>query len=115
MEELERVKEEIKSTNMVLRATLIILIFALGVTYAGQVKDDFDISLGNKTKCTSPIRVDEVDLYGLYKNQSAILDATTGGRKFAGRDILQLSEQKKLVRAKQKKMSGSQNKMFVRR
>ena len=56
-----------------------------------------------------------MDLYTLYKNQAAILDATTGGRKFAGRNTLQLNEQKKLVRAKQKKMAGNQNKVFVRR
>ena len=115
MSELEQVKSEIRSTNMVLRATLILLILALGATYAGQVKDDFDVALGNKSKSSYLVRVDEVDLYALYKNQAAVLDATTGGRKFAGRDTLQLKEQKKLVRAKQKKMAGNQNKVFVRR
>lgn len=115
MSELEQVKGEIRRTSMSLRATLIVLIFALGITYAGQVKDDFDVALGNKAKSSYGVKVDEVDLYGLYKNQAAILDATTGGRKYAGRDTLQLSEQKKLVRAKQKKMSSAPNKVFVRR
>lgn len=115
MGELEQIKNEIRSTNLVLRTTLIMLIFALGITYAGQVKDEFDVNLGSKTKSAYNIKVDEVDLYALYKNQAAILDATTGGRKFAGRDSLRLNEQKKLVRAKQKNLTSKQNKVFVRR
>ena len=111
---LENAKREVKSANMALRATLIVLIFALGITYAGQVKDDFEVSLGKKDKSSYLTRVDEVDLYTLYKNQAAILDATTGGKKFAGGKSLDLNMEKRLVRAKQKSNSNH-GKVYIRR
>lgn len=115
MSELERVKGEIRKNNLLLRSALVLLICALGATYAGQINDDFKVSTGKKTSSSYNVRVDEVDLYQLYKNQAAVLDASTGGRKFSKRHTLNLNEQKKLVRAKQKKMANKVQPNLVRR
>lgn len=115
MSELERVKGEIRQSNLLLRSVLVILICALGATYASQIKDGFEVSTGKKTKSSYSVRVDEVDLHQLYKNQAAILDATTGGRKYGKRRTLNLNEEKKLIRTKQKKMMSKTQPNLVRR
>lgn len=110
---LENIKREIKSSNLLLRSTLVMLIFALGITYAGQINDDFEVSLGKKDNSLYSTRVDEADLYAIYKNQVALLGTPVHNKKFI-KGNNDLAMQKRLVRAKQKRVP-TQDKVFQRR
>lgn len=113
MSEIELVKKEIKKNSLVLRSFLVVLILAIGTTHAAQVQEKFDDVKGKET-LTSTIMVDEVDLYKIYKNQAEILDATTGRRVYIG-NVQDIKEEKKLIKAKQKKFSAKKSTNIVRR
>ena len=114
MSEIELVKKEIRKNSLVLRSLLVVLILAIGTTYAGQVQEKFNTDVNGKETTTCSVMMDEVDLYQLYKNQVAIIDATTGKRRFIT-NVNDIKEQKKLVRAKQNKNSIKKTTNFVRR